>query len=118
MAALLILGIIVVLGVLTVASLLFTGVIKIGKKKNNNATAAGGNKYSHDPTKKDCGPDGTNTIAPKPFKTGFVQKSPQPTANVCSRDDKFRYAINLPFADYGLPEISDDCLCVEFVQAP
>ena len=117
MAVLLILGIIVSVAVLVVATLLFTGKIKIGsKKKTDNAKNTAINSGNKAP-EKECGPDGNNFIAPKPFKTGALKNSPQSSANTCG-DGKFRYAINLPNVEYGLPKISDDCLCTEFIKAP
>ena len=117
MVILLILGIVIAVGVLIVSSLLFTGVIHLGSnnKKDRKIKRSG---ESPESSKNQCGPNGDNFISPRPFKTGFIEKSPQPTANVCSRDDKFRYSINLPYVNYNLPEISDNCLCTEFIQAP
>ena len=114
---LLILGIVVILSALLVSSLLFTGIIKLGSKKKKKKESITNPSPINMP-KKECGPEGNNYINPMTFKTGFVENSPQPTANMCSRDDKFRYSINLPFVNYGLPEISNDCQCTEFIQAP
>jgi hypothetical protein len=114
MALLLILAIVITLTALVVATLLFTGKIKIGSShKKGDTTKDSG---YHAPKKK-CTADGHNTIAPKPFKTGAIKNSPQSSANACG-DGKFRYAINLPGVDYGLPPVSDDCLCTEFIKAP
>lgn len=110
MAILLILGIVVFVAFLVVASLLFTGKIKIGPSTKTNDIV-------YKAPEKECGPNGDNFIAPKPFKVGALNNSPQSSANACG-DGKFRYAINLPDVNYGLPKISDDCPCTEFIKAP
>ena len=96
--------------VLTVAVLFLVGVLKVGDKKSSSNPSK--------PTEKNpsCKP---SSISPAPFKTGFVENSPQHSASVCyGNDNAVRYPINLPFVNYGLPSIPDNCECLEFIKAP
>ena len=97
--------------VLTVAVLFLVGVLKVGGKKSSTTNPS-------KPTEKNpsCKP---SSISPAPFKTGFVENSPQHSASVCyGNDNAIRYPINLPFVNYGLPPIPDNCECLEFIKAP
>ena len=98
---------IVVYSALFVISLLLViGILKINKR----------NDISGQKDKENCE---SNYISPMPFKTGFVENSPQNSASVCyPNNNAVRYPINLPFVNYGSPQISDKCPCTEFIQAP
>jgi len=116
MSVLTVLGVLAILGVIIVVVLLSLGIIKISssrKKGNSNSGLPKGKKAP----KPSCGPDGNNFIKPTPFKTGFFDNARHVSANLCM-DKPVRYPINLPYVNYGLPKISDDCLCTEFIQAP
>ena len=56
-----------------------------------------------------------NYITPAVFKTGFVYDTPQSSAGNCT---SVLYPINQPYVKYGIPGVSDNCSCTEFIKAP
>ena len=108
---------------LCLAILFATDVLKIpGSSKGSNSSSKSSNLASLNPTRDDT------TIAPAPFRTGFIKDSPQKLANLCQNDyssvknsadfNNAKYPINPLYVNYGGKPFPEDCKCTEFIQAP
>lgn len=117
-AVIIILTILVLVGA-TVGILFATGTIKVHHNKENTAQDEQDSLPARiKPPTPDCAPDGSNTIAPQPFKVGYVADPRHITANNCSNKPGPSYSIQQPYVKYGGEKMPKDCLCTEFVQAP
>jgi hypothetical protein len=90
----------------TIIALLSFNVIKIKSDNKKNRL-----KSTYPPEQSN-----NNYIEPTQFKTGFIENTPQKSANLNSKELKMD--INPIYVDYGLTEIPNNCSCLEFIQAP
>ena len=104
-------GMLTILGAVVIVVLIYTGVLSVKVTKDNKEGFAPHLKKIKTNT---C----PNYITPHKFKTGFFNNSGRfLSANNCLKKPS-GYSINQPYVDYGIPKISSDCLCTEFIQPP
>lgn len=97
--------ILVCLGVIIVAILIATKVIKIGHK-NTSSSARSSNLPR---TKRPY-------INPKTFDVGLMNMKKYQSSNLC--DNSVLYPLNMIDVKYGTPPVSSECPCTQFIQAP
>jgi hypothetical protein len=97
-----------VIAFVTVITLLLTKKVNV-KNSNGKKKQLGSKEFQHNPAEG-------NYLDPKPFNVGLIRDKPYKTANMCN--DQILYPIKNLDVKYGLPKISDNCPCTDFIKAP
>lgn len=107
----------ILLAVFIFAILVMFNFVKLPKTGSTGGTGSLASALNN-ASSLECGPDNTNYIQPKQFKTGFIDNSQQQSINICAENNLAQKPITTPYVNYGLKPISSDAACIEHIRAP